>query len=326
METEPAKIYHHHTPRAYLLPWADRDECIAWFGYGKVNRSGLTVVGGENDFYKLKELTERDIASIRDLIQTLPEGGRKGHEDLLNYYVLPTRLKRDLERRIAAHPEAENDPQVEEARRHIEVLISNLNENYHASIERRFWPYLKLIAARDFSFLDDAPTAGDFFHGLAVQYLGTKAVRERAKRSIKVIFDDLERVWDLLSHIFAVVMGGSLMLDRGKFQIIVLDNATDVPFITSDQPIVNMLTDGKSFDAPDRMELYYPLSPSQAMLLLEKTTPTAGINQNVSIDEAHRYNGMMYDHSAYRIFSNSDEYLRFFKQCIDSEKSQAPEH
>ena len=326
METEQAKIYHHHTPREYLLPWADGTECIAWFGYGKVKRSGLTVVGGENDFYKLKELTDDDIASIRVLIQQLPEGGRKGHEDLLRYYILPMRLKRDLGRRIAENPEAENDPQVAEASRYIEVLISNLNENYHASIERRFWPYLKQIAGRNFGFYDEPLKVGEFFHGLAVQYLRTKAARERAKKTVKVVFEDLERVLDLLSHMFAVVMGRSLMVDRRKFQIVVLDNSTEVPFITSDQPIINILTDGKSVVAPDRMELYYRLSPTQAMLFLEKKTATAGIDQNVSIDEAHRYNRMIYDHSAFRIFSNSEEYLRFFEHCIESEKTKAPEH
>ena len=71
METEQAKIYHHHTPRRYLLPWADADERIAWYGYGKVARSGLTVVGGENDFYKLKELTVPDIDCLKLVIDGL---------------------------------------------------------------------------------------------------------------------------------------------------------------------------------------------------------------------------------------------------------------
>jgi hypothetical protein len=51
------------------------------------------------------------------------------------------------------------------------------------------------------------------------------------------------------------------------------------------------------------------LSPTQAMLYLENATPTAGISQSVSIDEAHRYNMMMLDHRAFRVFSNSEEYL-----------------
>jgi len=45
------------------------------------------------------------------------------------------------------------------------------------------------------------------------------------------------------------------------------------------------------------------------MLYLENATPTAGIRQSVSIDEAHRYNTMMLDHRAFRVFSNSEEYL-----------------
>ena len=45
------------------------------------------------------------------------------------------------------------------------------------------------------------------------------------------------------------------------------------------------------------------------MLYLEKSTPTAGITQSVSIDEAHRYNMMMFDHHGLRLFSKSEEYL-----------------
>jgi hypothetical protein len=78
MEIEQAKIYHHHTPRQYLLPWADADERIAWYGYGKVDRSGLTVVGGENDFYRLRELTVPDIDCLKLFIDGLREAGRDG--------------------------------------------------------------------------------------------------------------------------------------------------------------------------------------------------------------------------------------------------------
>jgi hypothetical protein len=337
VETEQAKIYHHHTPREYLLPWADADERIAWLGYGKVHRSGLTVVGGENDFYKLKHLTDKDIDKIRKIIAALPKGGRKGHEDLLRCYVLPTRLKRDLESRIvnsqrlaelAALDEtqiAEEQIKITEAKHLLEVTISNLNENYHASIERRFWPYLASIRRRDFSFYEDPLKAGEFLHGLSVQYLRTKTVKDRVSRNVELVFEDIERVWDLLSHIYGVVMGASIFADRRRFKIVVLENDTEVPFITSDQPIINMLSDPKDFSSPTRMELYYPLSPSQAMLFLEKSTPVPEISLHVSIDEAHRYNRMMLDHSGLRIFSNSEEYLLFLKRFTDL-AATSPKH
>ena len=135
-----------------------------------------------------------------------------------------------------------------------------------------------------------------------------------------MLFDDLERVWDVLSHIMAIEAGRSFFCDRKNFRIIVLDNNTQVPFITSDQPIINMLTDGKSFDVPEKMELYYPLSPTQAMLYLEKTTPIGKFNNPISVDDAHRYNQMMLDHSGLRVFSNSEEYLTFLKKCTDLKK------
>lgn len=135
-----------------------------------------------------------------------------------------------------------------------------------------------------------------------------------------VLFDDMERVWDVLSHILAVEAGGSFFVSRNEFRILVLDNHTQVPFITSDQPIINMLTPGGSWDVPEKMELYYPLSPTQAMLYLEKATTVGGISTCVSIDEAHRYNMMMLDHCAFRVFSNSEVYLKFLKECADVKK------
>jgi hypothetical protein len=311
VEIEQAKIYHHHTPRQYLLPWADADERIAWYGYGKVGRSGLTVVGGENDFYKLKELTIPDIDCLKLFIDGLPEIGRDGHRHFLEMYTLPTRLKRHLEERNIHDPEA---------MKQLEVAISNLNENYHAAIENSFWPHLAAIKNRDFSFYEDPQKACRFFHGLYVQYLRTKAVKERACQKESILFDDMERVWDVLSHILAVEAGRSLFSSRNEFRILVLDNETKVPFITSDKPIINMLTPEGGWDVPERMELYYPLSPTQAMLYLETATHVGGISTSVSIDEAHRYNIMMLDHCAFRVFSNSEEYLKFLKKCAEFKK------
>lgn len=330
METEQPKIYHHHTPRQYLLAWADADERIAWLGYGKVSRSRLTVVGGENDFYRLKELTVPDVDCLKLFIDGLPKHGRDGHNRFLQMYLLPMRLRALLEQRIAEQQQrvAERgastsdmgDAAIAQARHTLAVAIANFNEDYHASIERRFWPFLELMKQRDFSFYEDPERAIDFIYGLFVQYFRTKAVKERALQKDNVLFDDMERVWDVLSHILAAEAGRSFFVDRRNFQIVVLDNDTQVPFITSDQPIINMLTDGKSFDVPKKMELYYPLSPTQAMLYLEKATPIGKFNNPVSIDDAHRYNRMMLDHSALRVFSSSEEYLMLLKECADVKK------
>jgi hypothetical protein len=143
METEQPKIYHHHTPRQYLLAWADADERIAWLGYGKVSRSGLTVVGGENDFYRLKKLTVPDVDCLKLFIDGLREHGRDGHKRFLQMYLLPTRLKALLEQRIAeqqqrvaeqgASEDDMGDAAIAQATHMLAVAIANFNEDYHAS-------------------------------------------------------------------------------------------------------------------------------------------------------------------------------------------------
>jgi hypothetical protein len=79
-----------------------------------------------------------------------------------------------------------------------------------------------------------------------------------------------------------------------------------------------MLSEAADWNAPQKMELYYPLSPTRAMLYLDKSTPVGGFSSSVSINEADRYNMMMHDHCGFRVFSNSEEYLNFLKQCIDA--------
>ena len=188
METEQAKIYHHHTPRQYLLPWADADERIAWYGYGKVDRSGLTVVGGENDFYKLKELTVQDIDCIKLFIDGLSEVGRKGHKRFWKSISCLHGSRGIWKSGASKNPTA---------MKLLDLVISNLNENYHAAIEKDFWPYLEAIKNRDFSFYEDPIAASGFFYGLYVQYMRTKAVKVRARQKVNVLFEDIERVWDV---------------------------------------------------------------------------------------------------------------------------------
>lgn len=307
MESEVEKIYHHHTPRFYLLPWTDADERVLWLGYGKIMCSGLTVVGGENHFYRLQDLTDQDVKTIRELIKRLPAQGQKGHRQLLAYYTIPGAAKRLLDEA------SDDDP---ERRRAVDVVISNLDENYHTSIENRFRRFLDQMRAGDSNFYSDDRALIDFFHGISVQYLRTKALRDRIIADVSGLFENMGRVWPLLSHIYAVTMGGSLFLTRKEYKIVRLDNHTAVPFITSDQPIINLQGNPSEKKPPERMELYYPLSPSKSMLYLEHDSPTP--NQLLSMDEAHSYNLLMARHAGRHIFANSEDYLKLIQSYVQA--------
>lgn len=53
-------------------------------------------------------------------------------------------------------------------------------------------------------------------------------------------FETLERVADVLVHIYAVNVGYSLYADRERYKIALLENHSEVPFITADQPVINI--------------------------------------------------------------------------------------
>ena len=76
-----------------------------------------------------------------------------------------------------------------------------------------------------------------------------------------------------------------------------------------------MLADSEDWKAPKSLEFFFPVSPTRALLFLEKQNSLHATNRSTSIDEAHGYNMIMFAHHGERIFSNSDEYLKHVEQC-----------
>ena len=92
----------------------------------------------------------------------------------------------------------------------------------------------------------------------------------------------------------------------------VVDNPTDTPFITSDQPIINLHANSTG-KTPDKLEFFYPLSPRKAVLLIESSNP-ARVEPSLSAFAVNSYNVLMLRNSYEQVFSNSAEYLETIKR------------
>jgi hypothetical protein len=294
------KIYQHHVPRFYLRAWAinDRLWCL---GYGKSFPASLSVVGGEKYFYKLHDLTEEDIALIeRFAIAPARVGLQPLHRKFLAAFTFPWAVKKD------AHDCGTINTATATL---LDEAITNTMEDYHTGIENSFQPYLTSLLAGDASFYAEREKAAEFLYDLCVQYFRTKKIKEAVIAMGPPPFVNVERVWNILSHIFAVTVGASLFADLSKFKIVLIDNPTSIPFITADQPIINLRSEpGNNTTPPTRLEFYYPLSPSKAMSFLEQSSPS-GLT-TVKMDEAHHYNLLIAAHSFQQIYSNSENYLK----------------
>ena len=94
---------------------------------------------------------------------------------------------------------------------------------------------------------------------------------------------------------------------RETFKVVLVENTTDVPFITTDQPIINV--HGRNGEMPEKLEFFYPLSPTKAMLLLEQSNGDHS-DGSISALAVNRYNVLMLENSNEQVFSDSLDYLQ----------------
>jgi len=82
-----------------------------------------------------------------------------------------------------------------------------------------------------------------------------------------------------------------------------LEQGSDIPFITGDQPIVNLKTDKDA-----ELHLYVPVSPRSAVLMGPKQD-IGSLRRRVSAFETERLNHKIYSRSADQIYGSDPEYL-----------------
>ena len=293
--------------RAYLRSWS-KNEKIYCLRAGKIFLSKLGGVACEKFFYKVQDLTPEEVQLIdRTVIEPAAAPLRAPLRQFLSFYSLAPKMKRDFAG--SAHPAFLLV---------LEELIVNFAEDYHVEIENNLLLFLKSMLSGNSKFYSDDEQAAKFLYAISVQYTRTKQAREAALSLIgaTVAGCDTSRVMSALSHIIAIILGHSLYIDRQRFSLMLIVNDTDTPFITADQPIINLHAtfNGKP---PEKLEFFYPLSPNRAMLLLEAADKRN--DQPISAVSVNTYNVLMVQNSYEQVFSNSEAYLSSIRHLVSNE-------
>lgn len=94
---------------------------------------------------------------------------------------------------------------------------------------------------------------------------------------------------------------------------VLLTNETEIPFITSDQPVINtfaeIITTEKRKLKYDELEFYYPLSPKRAVIQTEKKIYHGIDKRNVSTEEVKKYNQMIYSEADRFVYASDKAML-----------------
>jgi Protein of unknown function (DUF4238) len=138
-------------------------------------------------------------------------------------------------------------------------------------------------------------------------------MRERAGQ-------DLSRIWDTATHMFANI-GMGLFLERKQRKLILVQNRTDVPFITGDQPIINLHGDGVR--PPEALSFYYPISPTLALILTEVDKEPAFPTEGLTSPQATSLNTRMLEACHGHLFGQTKDSLLPYKS-LQPKEAKAP--
>jgi hypothetical protein len=94
-------------------------------------------------------------------------------------------------------------------------------------------------------------------------------------------------------HLYATNVSVGLFRERRAYKIVFLQNTTATPFITGDQPIINLLDPHGTND----LELFYPLSPLLAMILSKDNTKFPTQSRHMTDLEIEHYNNAIHERS-----------------------------
>jgi hypothetical protein len=294
------KKLHHFVPKLYLRAWAP-DERIFCLQDGQVTFRNLEKVGAENYFYRLNEISPEDAEFIENgIIADSPEGLRETHRFLMHAFTVPHKAKRVLEQTGKARFEE---------MLLVDQQIVEMNENYHTSIENLFQPLLQSMKEGDLTFLNDEEKRHAFYFGLSVQYSRTNHIKRSRELMNDEKYERYMRLANILTHIVAMNVARSLFGNHETYRVVLLDNATEIPFVTADQPAINLSAHPLNLEPPGKFELYYPLSPRKAMILAEAESRHLPREHSVSAGQAHLYNLRIAAHSYRQVYANSKSEL-----------------
>lgn len=302
---EEKKKRQHFVWRKYLRKWASNGRIFCLMGE-RVFETGLMSIAQEKYFYELKELSEQEISLLKAVIEcdSRPMIRRLNH-NWIELFDNVFRLKRQLGVEGIASLEID---------KMLDTLICNLEEDFHCSIESEGDEFLELLYNRDLSFYDDDERLMSFLFFICQQYFRTQNVRHNVTSLISESnsFKDvnIDAMWSVLRHVCATSFGCSLYQERDRFRLIMVENNSGLPFITGDQPVINTHAVGLRLEEePEEVELYYPITPSIALLLTGRGEYHAKKYVPANETDVWKYNKYIFDQSGKQVYSSSRDAL-----------------
>ncbi len=316
-KNEQIKRNHHYIWRHYLKPWTDGRDIYYTTKNGKIALDSIKGLAVERDFYKIKHLDEQDIHYLRRFASFSPEPMKDNHNKYLDDFINIQSLIKNLRQKGN-----------KKAAKLMKIHQHNSFEGLHTIIENEAKPVLEQLTQENFTILDNLQNKLAFLSYIGHQLTRTKSLKESSLSAVQSRINTpfassipnyelgcnlMEKNWWFLSFIFGTNIGFSLYITKDKDNHSFLRNNTMVPFITSDRPVINVHKSLKQLpngEAPENMDLYFPISPQIAFMINESDRYNDSIVEINEESDVMDLNKAIAQNSYRHTFSNSMDLLK----------------
>ena len=295
------KERQHTVQKAYLENWGADGHVWVRQVNGDIKPRGLRAkVSVGYRFYEVKELNEDEVRFLCFLISGQEDWAA---EKLVSYLIAniltPIWFKQYADSiydaQLKHFGSSSGIPNevisfIKKIRRQAKLLAINSIEEHHCYFEENGFPQLEMLISGDLGFyhdgiIQDTTQKTDWFRFLQylwMQMFRTKPMRDRTIRKLGILSSESKtmyqnigirqenlRIQNISDHVlFFTALEPVEELWMSKPNLTLITNKTDVNFITSEQPVINLNFDYRnSLEIEPRPILYYPLTPKDAIVI-----------------------------------------------------------
>lgn len=304
----------HYVWRHYLRAWAHHEKI--WCAMdGKKIKTNLMGVAQERYFYRVGEMTERDVHILKGtLIDSISNPVRRQNaaawiplvQGLFSSRapLLKLGIPQDVLDRI------------------LEDQSKQIGEDYQGMIESSGIEYLNSLLQSDDSFITSQDSYMQFVFFLMSQYFRTLRIRQNLKRSLEDRLPGyVDRSMATIIPVMATITASAIISGERGLKPYLISNETDLDFITGDQPIINTFAAdlGPEEIVENEEEFYYPISPKKAFLLSKNKS--LGTGKFVEAEVVRELNRKMVVSAERQIFACEESQLDPWVSLVGQHRS-----
>lgn len=239
----------HFVSQFYLKKWAKSDEMLNVKGNGKPFKSTSKNIGHENHLYRIEGLGKKERDLLLNGLQKVPEPMRS---------LFKTMIIACYSLRIFSALPTDKDTAEK-----IELQKQNIIENFYSAFEDQVnSSYITLTNGEYERF--DINYYQDILRFVVLQLTRTPKIKEISRQMMQEEFFQRGlqfRDFDTLHSAIIAEQITTALIEK-LYQIEIIENTTDLNFITSDNPVKNLLPVENKL-----VNLYWPINPRKALII-----------------------------------------------------------